>query len=250
MSIDALMGVWVPEPPLAEGASGVETLVVFPGTDGLGVSLQWVDAEGRRGVWVADAAPWRGVDQPGAWFREEGEVVTIALVGPGGAAEAIALSPDGAALIVRGGRDPEGALRREEGRFTRGEVKQVIAYRRDLNMRKGKIAAQCAHASMKVFLDRDRARGPRLDVAMTPAMALWVRRRMAKVVLSVEDEPALLAVYDAARRRGLPVAMITDAGRTEFRGVPTRTTVAVGPAPAHEIDAITGPGGLVPTKLA
>ena len=36
-------------------------------------------------------------------------------------------------------------------------VKQVIIFRRDLNMRKGKIAAQVAHASMKVFFDRARS---------------------------------------------------------------------------------------------
>ena len=32
-------------------------------------------------------------------------------------------------------------------------LKQVIVVRKDLNMRKGKIAAQAAHASMKVFMD-------------------------------------------------------------------------------------------------
>ena len=33
-------------------------------------------------------------------------------------------------------------------------VKQVIVLRKDLNMRKGKMVAQGAHASMKVFFDR------------------------------------------------------------------------------------------------
>jgi len=33
-------------------------------------------------------------------------------------------------------------------------VKQVIVVRKDLNMRKGKIAAQASHASLKVFFDR------------------------------------------------------------------------------------------------
>ena len=34
------------------------------------------------------------------------------------------------------------------------EPKQVIVVRKDLNMRKGKMCAQVAHASMKVLLDR------------------------------------------------------------------------------------------------
>lgn len=33
-------------------------------------------------------------------------------------------------------------------------IKQVLVVRKDLNMRKGKMASQCAHASLKVFLDR------------------------------------------------------------------------------------------------
>jgi len=33
------------------------------------------------------------------------------------------------------------------------EVKQVIVLRKDLQMRKGKMIAQGAHASMKVFFD-------------------------------------------------------------------------------------------------
>lgn len=33
-------------------------------------------------------------------------------------------------------------------------VKQVLVMRKDLNCRKGKIASQCAHASLKVFFDK------------------------------------------------------------------------------------------------
>ena len=34
------------------------------------------------------------------------------------------------------------------------DIKMVIVIRRDLNMRTGKIAAQVAHASMKILLDK------------------------------------------------------------------------------------------------
>lgn len=34
------------------------------------------------------------------------------------------------------------------------DIKQVIVVRTDLNMRKGKMCSQVAHASMKVFFDR------------------------------------------------------------------------------------------------
>ena len=38
----------------------------------------------------------------------------------------------------------------------------------------------------------------------------------------------------------MPCALITDAGKTEFHGVATKTCCAVGPAWAEDVDAITG----------
>lgn len=132
--------------------------------------------------------------------------------------------------------------------------KQVLLYRRDLKMRKGKIAAQCAHASVGVLLRpslRAHPPGTRpLPVSLTEAAEHWLRYGQAKIVLSVEDEEMLLRAHQLAVEAGLPTIVITDAGHTEFKGVPTRTTVAIGPAPVALIDAITGPGGAIPTKLA
>ncbi|MEN0063913.1 MAG: aminoacyl-tRNA hydrolase [Myxococcota bacterium] len=143
------------------------------------------------------------------------------------------------------------------------DIKQVLLYRRDLKMRKGKIAAQCAHASLAVFLRRQLPRDrvelavdgetvsdDALVVPLTPVMSEWVRSRFTKIVLSVEDEAALLDAHRRAEAAGIACALIRDAGRTEFHGVPTFTTCALGPAEASVIDAITGPEGAVPTKLA
>ena len=49
-----------------------------------------------------------------------------------------------------------------------------------------------------------------------------------------------LAVVAKAKDAGVPVALIVDAGKTEFHGVPTKTCCAVGPAWKEEVDAITG----------
>lgn len=116
------------------------------------------------------------------------------------------------------------------------EVKQVIVYRRDLKMRKGKIAAQVAHASMKVFFDRRmrlkdfsqagsgigkflRRWGARLGliVPLTEDMAAWVEGSFAKIVLTVENEEDLLRVYALARAADIPTSLIIDAGNTEFK---------------------------------
>ena len=129
-------------------------------------------------------------------------------------------------------------------------VKQVLLYRRDLKMRKGKIAAQCAHASTGALLRSAQTDGRALIVPVYPAMATWLQQGCAKVVLSVDDEDALLHAHDLALEAGLPAVLITDAGKTEFHGQPTRTALAIGPARAAEIDLITGPEGAVATRLA
>ncbi len=45
---------------------------------------------------------------------------------------------------------------------------------------------------------------------------------------------------DMADMDCLRYALITDAGRTEFHGEPTNTTLAIGPDYSEKIDKITG----------
>lgn len=139
-------------------------------------------------------------------------------------------------------------------------------------IRLGKCGAQIAHASMKVFFDRgkvvrgDSVRAPSggginfehedelfstpcLVIPLTGDMASWVEGRFTKVVLGVETEEELLAIYEAAKEAGLPTSVIQDMGATEFKGVPTHTTCAIGPADAAAIDALTGPEGRFKCKL-
>lgn len=114
--------------------------------------------------------------------------------------------------------------------------------RKDLGMRKGKMIAQGAHASLKVLLDAG-ARDPdgaTLTIALDPALAAWLGGRFTKVCVSVDSEAALEAVIARARAAGVPCALIVDAGHTEFHGVPTKTCCAVGPAWTDAVDAITG----------
>ena len=122
--------------------------------------------------------------------------------------------------------------------------KQVIVIRKDLNMRKGKMCAQSCHASMKVFFDwgewndsedRDfyRING------MTKEMKDWIDGLFTKIVVSCDSEEELLELYQKAKDKNLPCSLITDAGLTEFNGVPTKTCIAIGPAKPDEIDEIT-----------
>ena len=121
-------------------------------------------------------------------------------------------------------------------------AKQVIVMRKDLGMRKGKMIAQGAHASLKVILDAgalDRETA-KYTIELSPAMLAWLGGRFTKVCVSVDSEAALDAIVVKAREAGVPVALIVDSGATEFHGVPTKTCCAVGPAWTDEVDAITG----------
>ena len=121
-------------------------------------------------------------------------------------------------------------------------AKQVIVMRKDLGMRKGKMIAQGAHASLKVLLDAGRldATGAAFTMSLDPATAAWLSGRFTKVCVSVDSEAALEAIVERARAADIPCALIVDAGHTEFHGVPTRTCCAIGPAWADAVDAITG----------
>ena len=112
--------------------------------------------------------------------------------------------------------------------------KQVIVLRKDLNMRKGKMVAQGAHASLKAFVA---AQG--MTKWQQPALD-WYADLSTKICAGIDGEEALLELHHKAVEAGLPCVVIRDAGLTEFDGVPTYTALAIGPADEDAIDAITG----------
>ncbi len=119
-------------------------------------------------------------------------------------------------------------------------AKQVIVMRKDLNMRKGKMIAQGAHASMKVLLDAGTQIATSFTLPLDEPLAAWLGGRFTKICVSVDSEAALDAVVERARAAGVRCALIVDSGATEFHGVPTKTCCAVGPAWSDEVDGVTG----------
>jgi PTH2 family peptidyl-tRNA hydrolase len=87
-------------------------------------------------------------------------------------------------------------------------------------------------------------------VNLSPEMAAWLTSSFAKVVLQVDTEDELLRLRDLCAAAGIPHALITDAGRTEFHGVPTHTVLAIGPARRSQTDPLCGPDGAVTCRLA
>ncbi len=144
------------------------------------------------------------------------------------------------------------------GASTHGyKSKQMIVMRRDLKMRKGKIAAQSGHACVEAIL-MALAREERLDqVRVTPdqswvylddeggvreatALSDWFEAGVAKVCVYVDSEEELLDIAERGREAGFAVALVRDAGLTEFHGEATYTCLAFEPLHACDIDPITG----------
>lgn len=107
--------------------------------------------------------------------------------------------------------------------------KLVLLVRTDLAMGRGKIAAQAAHAAVAAALA---GRG-RSDCDA------WLEQGQPIVVLRSESLDALSQAAAAASAAGLPVEVVSDAGRTQVpAGTPT--CCAIGPAEAARLDEVTG----------
>ncbi len=118
------------------------------------------------------------------------------------------------------------------------EIKQIIVVRKDLNMRKGKIAAQSCHASIAFMSRQLQSGGDRIK--LSEAGRKWIESGFAKVVVSVNSEEELLDIKAKAECAGLEVHLVVDSGLTEFHNVPTKTCLAIGPDFSAKIDPITG----------
>ncbi len=131
-------------------------------------------------------------------------------------------------------------------------IKQVIVVRKDLRMGKGKIGAQCAHASGKVFFDKmiisavyegpdGRTTSQNIISSFTEEMLTWLKDiPFTKIVVGCDSLDEILLVEQECRVKDIPYALITDNGVTEFHGQDTITCIAVGPAKEEDLNPITG----------
>lgn len=129
--------------------------------------------------------------------------------------------------------------------------KQVIIIRDDLRnvegnkLRKGKMIAQGAHASLAVILNkmnRENTEGGytlTLDVEDESPLDQWISQQFTKITLKCNSEEELVELYTKAKEAGLNTVLITDSGFTEFGGIPTKTCIAIGPDNPELIDEIT-----------
>ncbi len=110
------------------------------------------------------------------------------------------------------------------------EIKQVILVRADLEMGKGKLAVQVAHASLLSYLEalnKDKS-----------IVEKWLRNGQKKIALKVSNEDDLIRFYKAFQYKNIPCALVEDAGLTELPPG-TKTALGIGPWYSNEIDVLT-----------
>jgi PTH2 family peptidyl-tRNA hydrolase len=110
------------------------------------------------------------------------------------------------------------------------EAKLIIGIRKDLDMGKGKIAAQASHAAVncatwsmknnkKIYRD-------------------WDSGGQKKIVIRLQNIHELYALKSACEELGLFTTIIMDAGKTQV-DPGTVTCIGIGPAPEELVDIIT-----------
>jgi PTH2 family peptidyl-tRNA hydrolase len=120
------------------------------------------------------------------------------------------------------------------------KVKQTIIMRKDLNLSKGRLVTQGAHASVAFLTDKMKANLSNPEalwwVNLSQAEKEWVYGTFYKVCLSVDSEKELLDIGHQAVTIGLNVKYIQE---TTGFDKPTITCIAIGPDYSSKIDPVT-----------
>ncbi|CAO2832318.1 unnamed protein product [Amaranthus hypochondriacus] len=110
------------------------------------------------------------------------------------------------------------------------DFKMVLVVRNDLKMGKGKIAAQCSHATLGLY-KKLHSRAPK-------ALNRWEMCGQVKVVVKIDSEEEMLALQGRAKSIHIPTHIVIDAGRTQI--APNSRTVMAVLGPADMVDDVTG----------
>ena len=111
-----------------------------------------------------------------------------------------------------------------------GPFKLVLCVNNELKMTKGKIAAQCGHATLGAYKLASKH--------CTSALRNWEYMGQAKIAVKVEREEEIYDLMTRAKDAGLVTYLVEDAGRTQI-AAGSKTVLAIGPAPVSVLDGIT-----------
>ncbi|WCJ27790.1 Peptidyl-tRNA hydrolase II (PTH2) family protein [Euphorbia peplus] len=110
------------------------------------------------------------------------------------------------------------------------DFKMILVVRNDLKMGKGKIAAQCSHATLGLY--------KKLSNRAPKALNRWEMCAQPKVVVKIESEDDMLVLQERAKSLKIPTHITIDAGRTQI--APNSRTVMAILGPVEVVDEVTG----------
>ncbi len=110
-------------------------------------------------------------------------------------------------------------------------LKQAIVIRTDLEMGKGKIAAQASHASVEGYIETALREPEKAEE--------WWREGQKKIVVKVKTEREMRELKGSAEKKKLLAIFIRDAGHTQIKAG-SITALVIGPDEEKKIDQITG----------
>ena len=120
------------------------------------------------------------------------------------------------------------------------KVKQVIVMRKDLNLSKGRLVTQGAHASIAFLTDLIKEYNPLQltdsQLQLNEAQKEWIYGTFYKICVGVDSEKELLDIGYNAVMLGLSVKYIEE---TNGFDKPTITCLAIGPDYSSKIDTVT-----------
>ncbi|RPB02524.1 peptidyl-tRNA hydrolase II [Choiromyces venosus 120613-1] len=120
------------------------------------------------------------------------------------------------------------------------DCKMVFVVRTDLSMTKGKMAAQCGHATLMCYKS--------VQKHAPSILERWEKFGQAKIALKcsggegeggMDGEEELETLAGVAASLGVVARIVRDAGRTQIKAG-SATVLGVGPAPRSVVDQITG----------
>jgi PTH2 family peptidyl-tRNA hydrolase len=112
-------------------------------------------------------------------------------------------------------------------------VKQVLVLRKDLNLSKGRLVTQGAHASIAFLTDLIKEYNP---LQLNEAQKEWIYGTFYKICVGVDSEKELLDIGYNAVMIGISVKYIEE---TNGFDKPTVTCIAIGPDYSSKIDTVT-----------
>ena len=110
-------------------------------------------------------------------------------------------------------------------------TKLVYCVRTDLKMGKGKIAAQCCHATLGILEENIKRKNP--------VWSKWKDLGQAKIVVKIKSEREMFQLQRKANEMKIPSHIVCDAGHTQVESG-SNTVLVIGPDYDNRLNMVTG----------